>query len=110
LSFESPLVEAFSVPLLGAVSSRRDGEPSAVPPESKEHEQTGNGGLAGTWEVLTVPRNREVWGSRAQAEDPWPVTWVSGVMRSEEQDAAVVLPSEGNEAERNGRQEVLAPS
>jgi len=26
------------------------------------------------------------------------------------QDMAVVLPSEGNEAERDGRQEVLAPS
>ena len=89
---------------------RRDGESSAVPPESKEHVQTGNGGLAGTWEVLTVPRNREAWGSRARAEDPWPVTRVSGVMRSEEQDMAVVPPSEGNGAERDGRQEVLAPS
>lgn len=65
LSFESPLAEAFSVPLLGAVSPRRNGESSAVPPESEEHEQTGNGGLAGTWEVLTVPWNREARGSRA---------------------------------------------
>ena len=76
-------MEAFSVPSLGAVPPRRNGESSVVPPESGEHEQTGNGGLAGTWEVLTVPRNEEAWGSRARAEDPWPFTRVSGVTGSE---------------------------
>jgi hypothetical protein len=64
-SFESPLAEAFSVPLLGAEPPRRNGESSAGPPESKRHEQTGHGDHAGTWEVLTVPRKREAWGSRA---------------------------------------------
>src|ERR1051325_11500063 len=83
-SFESPFVEAFSVPVLGAVSPRRYGESSAVPPESKEHVQTGHGGLAGTWEVLTFPRHREAWGSRARAEDPRSVTRASGVSRSED--------------------------
>jgi hypothetical protein len=84
LSFESPLAEAFSVPLLGAVSPRRDGKSSVVPPESEEHVQTGHGGLAGTWEVLTAPRHEEARGSRARAEDPWPVTRVSGVVWSED--------------------------
>jgi hypothetical protein len=83
IELRKSLVEAFSVPLLGAVSPRRDGESSAVPPESEEHGQTGDGGLAGTWEVLTVPRNQEAWGSRARAEDPWPVTRAFGVARSE---------------------------
>lgn len=112
LSFESPLVEASSVPVLGAVSPRRDGESSAVPPESEEHEQTGHGGLAGTWEVLTAPGKETASEGRPSGKqnDPWPVTWVSGVLRSENRMRPLVPPSEGNEAEREGRQEVLAPS
>lgn len=58
IELRKSLAEAFSVPLLGAVPPRRDGESPAVPPESQEHEHTDNRGLAGTWEVLTVPRNQ----------------------------------------------------
>lgn len=78
LSFESPLAEAFSVPLLGAVPPRRHGESSVVPPESLEHEQTGHGGLAGTWEVLTAPRRTTAYGeAERQAKHSWPVAWAA---------------------------------
>ena len=56
IELRKSIVEAFSVPLLRAVPLRRDGESRAVPPESQEHVQTGHGGLAGTWEILTFPR------------------------------------------------------
>ena len=78
-------MEAFSVTLLGAVLPRRNGESLAVPPESQEHEQTGHGGLAGTWEVLTIPRKKRHTQGRPGDEHnaPWPITRVSGVIRSE---------------------------
>lgn len=109
IELRKSLAEAFSVPLLGAVSPRRDGESSAVPPESQEHVQTGHGGLAGTWEVLTAPRDQTADEGVADVMTPGLRPSIGG---DEERttDATVVPPSEGNEARREGRQEVLAPS
>ena len=77
-SFERVVVaEAFTVVSMGAAPPRRNGEPQVVPPEPLEHVQTGHGGLAGTWEILTIPRTESgltgVAGHRAKrplAGDP----------------------------------------
>jgi hypothetical protein len=112
IELRKSLAEAFSVPLLGAVSPRRYGKSSAVPSESQEHVQTGHGGLAGTWEVLTTPRKETAYVGEAERKAKRPLAGGPGTWGCLERraDATVVPPSEGNEARREGRQEVLAPS
>jgi len=111
-SFESvDFAEAFTLCVMGAVSRRRHGEPSAVPPESLEHVQTGHRGLAGTWEVLSILRFRKAYGVAEQRRNtPGLRSWPSGAARSEDSGAIAVPPNEGNEVRRDDRQEVLVPS
>ena len=109
LSFESPLRKPSLRGAVSLVAFKASHE--WFPPESLEHEQTSHGGLAGTWEVLTVPRHETAyvgWPCRSRTS-PGPGPWHLGPPGANA-DATVVPPSEGNEARREDRQEVLAPS
>lgn len=61
-------------------------------------------GSPGTWEILSPPSINPVWGS--PVNNPWLAAVASCGCGSKAQGAAAVPRSEGNEATREGRQEV----
>ena len=105
LSVERPFVGAFAVRIPGATLLHRNGLVQAVLPASEEHVQTDNGGSPGTWEILSFPRQYPGW----RTGSPTPGLGGALVRRGAKTTSGPeVPPSEGNEARRDGRQEVIA--
>jgi hypothetical protein len=73
-------------------------------PAGVEEQGTFIVGPPGTWEVLSPPPMNPVWGS--PVNNPWPIAVASCGYGNEVQGARRYRESEGNEATREGRQEV----
>ena len=78
--------------------------PAGVGEQGKRH----NGGSPGTWEILSSPRKQSrlgIPGDQLQARRD---VHSAAAGETKRPNAPVVPPSEGNEARRDGRQEVVA--
>jgi hypothetical protein len=108
LNFESPNAGAFAFPLAGAALPYRCGEVQQSC-RSRRTWRMGNGGFPGTWEVLTVSTGHKRQVGVAAPKYSGPTEPASAAVGAKQQTNRVVPPSEGNEARREGRQEVVAP-
>ena len=68
----------------------------------------GTGGPLGTWEILSSPP--EMRSGEPNPKSPGPGERVPGHRGSERRGTGRYRDAEGNEAERDGRQEVRAPA
>lgn len=89
-----------------AAPKRRDAPPGAEASPESENAACAHWGSPGTWEVLTSPATSRTGHpvSVSRPVGPWRSTSMGAKKR-----ARPVPPSEGNEARREGRQDVGAP-
>jgi hypothetical protein len=109
LSLESPNAGALVVPLAGAVLPHRYGQGRAVLPGSKNRANGHWGSPENLGGPVVSTGSYGVRGGRRTRITPGPAPLRLEVVGANGKAHRVVPPSEGNEARREGRQDVVAP-
>ena len=97
------------VPLAGAVLPHRHGEGRAVLPGSKNMANGHSGSPGNLGGPVASTGSYGVRGGRRTRTTPGPPPLRLGAVGANAKAHRVVPPSEGNEARREGRQDVVAP-
>jgi hypothetical protein len=108
LNLESPNAGAFAVPLAGVVLPHRFGKERAVLPESKNLCESAIGVFRELGRSCRRQRIHRLWGL-PNPKNSWPTEVAFWPVGANDKTHRRVPPSEGNEARRDGRQEVVAP-
>jgi hypothetical protein len=96
------------VPLAGAVLPHRHGNGGVQSCRSRRTWHRSNRGFPGTWELLSSPPAYSAFGE-SPTTDSRSTAIASWAVGAKHKTHRVVSPSEGNEARRERRQEVVAP-